>query len=169
MVCQISQHTEFCVEILQCIHIIQCIQSLKPQDEEKRYQACFQLFVLLYLQPNIEGIIFSGEATFHTSGFVNKKTCIACGETKPDKVQELVRNSPKVNVWCAVCTKGIIGPYFNEGDSFNGLQYLDMLDNFFIHNLPIEQRLNGHFQQDGASSHYFLPVREFLDKHFKDR
>ncbi len=151
-------------------YVIQRCQKLKDQDKVKRVEACRIILAHSYLEPDMpDRIMFSDEATFHTSGFVNKKTCIIWGEKKPDEAQEYLRNSPKVNVWCAVSSLGIIGPYFHEGDSVNGAMYLDLLENYLLENMPLSLRQTGYFQQDGATAHYTLPVRNFLDKHFKDR
>lgn len=148
----------------------QRVQALKPADKEKRVSACRVLFAMSVVQPEIQDlIIFSDEATFHVSGFVNSKTCIFWGRTKPTEVQEYVRSSPKVNVWCAVSSCGIIGPYFHDENTVNGDRYLKMLDEFFIDNLSYSLRRNSYFQQDGAPCHFTRDVRLFLDQHFPQR
>jgi hypothetical protein len=47
-------------------------------------------------------IVFSDEATFHLSGKVNRHNLIIWGSQNPHQVVEYVRDSPKVNVFCAV-------------------------------------------------------------------
>lgn len=151
-------------------YIIQRCQKLKPVDKLKRMEACLIMLSISYQVPSMKDrIIFSDEAVFHTSGFVNRKNCILWGEEKPHVVQEYVRSSPKVNVWCGVCADGIIGPYFHTGESVNGATYLELLKDFLFDNMPLNICQNAFFQQDGATAHYTLPVRRFLDKKFKKR
>lgn len=68
-----------------------------------------------------------------------------------------------------MCADGIIGPYFHDGDSVNGEKYLRLLKDYLLENMPLSIRRNVYFQQDGATAHYTLPVRRFLDKNFKKR
>ncbi|PSN58107.1 hypothetical protein C0J52_06501 [Blattella germanica] len=49
--------------------------------------------------------MFSDEATFHI---------------------EHVRDSPKVNVFCAISHSSVYGPFFFDGGTVNGQQYLAM-------------------------------------------
>lgn len=94
-------------------------------DKLKRVKAIFIMLSISYQVPSIKDrIIFIDEAIFHTSGFVNQKSCIIWGEQKPNVVQEYVWNIPKVDVWCGVCADEIIGPYFFNGESVNGLELL---------------------------------------------
>jgi len=69
-------------------------------------------------------------------------------------------NSAKVNVWCAMSNKEIIGPYFFENETVNQYNYFHMLKNYFY---PIIQRkrLTNKiiFQQDGSPPHFSKEVR----------
>ncbi len=94
---------------------------------------------------------------------------IIWGTERPTKIREHIRDSPKVNVWCAVTPDGLIGPYFHDASTVNGDRYLDMLEEFFPPNLSLRLQKEGFFQQDGAPCHFTLRVREFLQKHFGDR
>ncbi|XKL64495.1 hypothetical protein PGB90_004581 [Kerria lacca] len=100
------------------------------------------------LVPDFEtNLIFSDEATFHVSGHVNRHNCIIWGMEKHTEIQEHVRDSPKVNVWCAATPDGIVGPYFHNGN-VNGVKYLEMLNEFFLSNLSLRLRCTEFFQQD---------------------
>ena len=57
----------------------------------------------------------------------------------------------------------MISPLFFEVTVLNGEWYLEMLQNYFIHELKllILTRATG-FQQGGASCHSFRCVRQFL-------
>ena len=69
-------------------------------------------------------------------------------------------HSPKVTLWAAMSSRGIIGPYFFEDErgcavTVNSERYVKMLDDFLV---PELQNFSGYnqgtwFQQDGATSH----------------
>ena len=62
---------------------------------------------------NIANLLaFSNEATFHTSGFVNRHNTIFWGTEKPRVIREHEGDFLKVNIWCALTAAGVIGPYF---------------------------------------------------------
>lgn len=50
----------------------------------------------------LKRIIVSDEETFHVFNKVNKHSCRIWGSGNPHAVQEVERNSPKVNVCCAL-------------------------------------------------------------------
>ncbi|PSN32505.1 hypothetical protein C0J52_21944, partial [Blattella germanica] len=69
---------------------------------------------------------------------------------------EYERNSPKVNVWCALMHNKLIGPFFTEQTLYAVPQIQDEGEGVI-------------FQQDGAPPHYANIVREFLDTTFPQR
>ncbi len=145
-------------------------QALRPADKIRRKLESSMLYALSILDPDFENrVIFSDEATFHISGHVNHRNCIIWGSEKPTEIREHIRDSPKVNVWCAVTACGIIGPYFHKGTSVNGVKYLEMIEEFFFPNLPLCLRRDGYFQQDGAPCHFTIAVRNLLDREFGER
>ena len=73
-----------------------------------------------------EKLVFSDEATFHTSGKVNKQNVRIWGLENPHESLEQVRDSPKVNVFCAISKKHVHGPYFFD-KNVTGDNYLHML------------------------------------------
>ena len=76
------------------------------------------------------------------------------------------QGSSKVTVWCAMSKYGLIGPYFFS-DNVNAVQYLEMLNNFFIPSLKQLRKFSGaYFQQDGAPPHFATDVRALLDRNF---
>ena len=79
-------------------------------------------------------------------------------------------NSAKVNVWCAMSNKEIIGPSFFEDETVNQYNYVDMLKTYFY---PIIQRKRLAnkiiFQQDGSPPHFSKQVRAWLNEKFGDR
>ena len=155
---------------------LQIVQSLEPQDYDSRLEMCETLIHRYEEDPNIlEQMWFSDEAVFHTSGKVNRHNTRFWGKENPVQVREHQRDSPKLVVWCAISSAGLIGPHFfknDDGDTVNvsGDNYLHMLRNFFLPRLAQVADINNViFQQDGAPPHYSLAVRSFLNEHFADR
>jgi len=94
------------------------------------------------------------------TGLVNKHNCHIWAANNPYITMETAMNSAKVNVWCAMSNKEIIGPYFFENETVNQYNYFHMLKNYFY---PIIQRkrLTNKiiFQQDGSPPHFSKEVR----------
>ena len=59
-------------------------------------------------------VVLTDEAHFYLNGEVNKQNCRYWSPENPRRINERPLHSPKVTVWCAVGTFGIIGPYFFE-------------------------------------------------------
>jgi hypothetical protein len=90
-------------------------------------------------------VVFSDEATFHVSGSEN-----------PHEEHD----TPKLNVWCALTSDSVIGPFFFKEATVTGASYLNMLQNYAITRIP-----QGYFfQQDGAPPHNVNTVKAFLDQ-----
>jgi hypothetical protein len=72
------------------------------------------------------------------------------------------RDTPKLNVWCALTSDSLIRPFFFDEATVTGASYLNMLQNYAITRIP-----QGYFfQQDGAPPHYANTVKAFLDQQF---
>ncbi|MCP4491774.1 MAG: hypothetical protein GY820_31375 [Gammaproteobacteria bacterium] len=114
-------------------------------------------------------IIFSDEAVFTVDGRVNKQNCRYWCDENPNFYTEQPLHSPKVMVWCALWSGGLIGPFFFEG-SVTAPTYLEMLEKFFwplIADHPNRQEL--FFMQDGAPPHFAITVRQWLDENFEEK
>jgi hypothetical protein len=107
-------------------------------------------------------IIFSGEASFHLYGKVNRHNTGIRGSEKPVAAVEMERDSPKVNVFCAVSRRRVFGPFFLAEKSVTGEVYLKMLQNWSVPQLAEEEEFI--FQQDGAPPHWHMGVREYLSR-----
>ena len=83
-------------------------------------------------------------------------------------MHEHERDSPKVNVWCALTKTEVIGPFFFAEVTINSNVYLDMLEGYA---LPQIEAYQPHvlFQLDGAPPHWARIVRNVLDHNFPDR
>ena len=86
-------------------------QHLKDTDKSAREDFCTQMQVMLEEDGFDDRLVFSDKAIFHVTGKVNKRN--AYGETEhPHAIQEHVRDSPKVNVFCAISKKCVLGLSF---------------------------------------------------------
>jgi hypothetical protein len=151
-------------------YIMHNVQQLYDEDMDLRVEMSEHLIPILEDPRNDGNFFFSDESTFYISGVVNKHNCRIWTPTNPFISIETAMNTAKVNVWCAMSSKQIIGPYFFEDETVNKQNYLNMLQNYFY---PIMQRKRLHkkmiFQQDGAPAHFSKDVRSWLDEKFDDR
>ena len=88
--------------------------------------------------------------------------CAYGGLQNPHEIVQHERDSPKVNVLCAISKTKIYGPYLFYGPTVNGASYLAMLQNWLFPKLN-ERADNFIFQQDGAPPHWHNNVRHFLN------
>ena len=75
------------------------------------------------------------------------------GTENPKSVVEVARDSPKVNVFCAVSTLKVYGPFFFLEQTVTGIAFLDMLTEWL---LPQLNKDSDDFilQMDGAPPHF---------------
>ena len=76
-----------------------------------------------------ERLEFSNEVTFHSNGKVNRHNVRIWDEENPHATIEHERDSPKLNVFCAISKKHVHSPFFFEGN-VTGDVYLQMLQNW---------------------------------------
>ena len=115
----------------------------------------------------------SDEAHFYLTGHVNKQNCRYWSKDNPSEIHERPLHSARVTVWCAVSSQGIIGPYFFENQQGTATTvtadaYVQMLQ-FFVAPELRKFPQNCWFQQDGASAHFALIVRSWLDDRFPNK
>lgn len=148
---------------------IQIHQRLFEEDYDRRVETAETLLPFIN-DPAMENLIFfSDEATFHISGYVHKQNCRIWATEKPTEVYEYEDNTDKVNVWCAMSSDCIIGPYFFD-QNVNANNYTNMLQSYFwpaIQKKRIASKIM--FQQDGAPPHYSLMARNWLNQHLPGR
>lgn len=145
------------------------VQALSAADKIKRIDFCD--FILAQMETDesfVSKIVFSDEATFHTNGKVNRHNVCIWGTENPRETIQYERDSPKVNVFCAISTNKVFGPFFFEGATVTGLQYLEMLENWLFPQLEQEAQ-QFIFQQDGAPPHWHLSVRTYLNVNYPSR
>ena len=87
------------------------------------------------LEEDFKGcLVFSDEVTFHMNGKVNRHNVRIWGEENPHATIEHERVSPKVNVFCAISTNHVHGPFFFERNVTSDA-YLKMLQNWLMDKL----------------------------------
>ncbi|MFX9325343.1 hypothetical protein ABTO11_19335, partial [Acinetobacter baumannii] len=59
-------------------------------------------------------VIFSNEAHFRLTGFVNTQNCRIWGSENPKVIGELSMHPQRVTVWCGFWSGGLIGRYMFE-------------------------------------------------------
>ena len=93
---------------------LQVVQAITAADKRKRKQFCVDMQKKLEDELN-ERLVFSEEATFHTNGKVDRHNVCIWGEENSHATIEHERDSPKVNVLCAISKNHVHGPFFFEG------------------------------------------------------
>ncbi|PNF19518.1 hypothetical protein B7P43_G02327 [Cryptotermes secundus] len=150
-----------------CLHLkpyrLQLVQALTNDDKRKRMEYCDLMLEMMEDETFISRLIFSDEVTFHLSGTVSHHNVHIWGTEYPHQTVEHERDSPKVNVFCAVSQDKVYGPFFFEGNTVTGQTYLDMLQNWLFTSLQADSH-DFIFQQDGAPPHWHLMVRAFLNE-----
>ena len=73
-----------------------------------------------------------------------------------------MQDPPKLNVFCAISSVEVYGPFFFGEPTLAGISYLDMLENNLMPQLQQDTDRDFIFQQAGAtpalpSQGYFLP------------
>jgi hypothetical protein len=108
-------------------------------------------------------VIFSDEATFHLSGKVNRHNVRIWGLQNAHTTLEHERDSPKLNVFCAISQTKFYGPFLFDENTVTGVTYLAMLQNWLLSQIS-EDSEDFIFQQDWAAPHWHRDVRRFLNE-----
>ena len=81
---------------------LQVVQAIAAADKRKRKQCCVDMQEKPEEDEFNERLVFSDEVTFHTNGKANRHNVRIWGEENPHATIEHQRDSPKVNVFCAI-------------------------------------------------------------------
>jgi hypothetical protein len=76
--------------------------------------------------------IISDESAFHLSGKVNRHNVRIWGNENHCVIVEVERDSPKLNVFCAISANKVYEPFFFEEKTVTIISYLDMLENWLF-------------------------------------
>ncbi|KAJ4448502.1 hypothetical protein ANN_10518 [Periplaneta americana] len=87
---------------------------------------------------------------------------------KPHRIIEHERDSPKVNVFCALSQRKLYEPFFFIEATVTGHSYLDMLEQWLVPQLRQDLDDDFIFQQDGALPHFHNAVRAYLNTEVSD-
>jgi len=142
---------------------LQLLQKLQQGDFQKRIELCNELQNYLEDEHFSNHLIFSDEATFHLSGKVNKHNVRIWASEAPHAFLQHQRDSPKLNVFCAVSKTKVYGPFFFAEKTVTGVAYLDMLEQWLFPQLEDDME-DFVLQQDGAPPHWHCDVRSFLNE-----
>ena len=151
---------------------LQLVQSLHRGDKRRRVEFSQWLLQKWSSASFRKGLIVSDEANFYLSGTVNKQNCPVWGLENPHITLESDIQSPHLTVWCGLCSRGIIGPYFffegGHSVTVTSSRYRCMLEDFLLPELRRKRisRRKAWLQQDGATPHTALSVLNFLQSKF---
>ncbi|PSN30563.1 hypothetical protein C0J52_28126 [Blattella germanica] len=73
-------------------------------------------------------LIFSDESIFHVCGKVNKNNVRIWSTQHHNAYIEYQRDSPKVNVFCAISNRHVYRPFFFNNKTISVISYLDMVN-----------------------------------------
>ena len=133
---------------------VQIVQSLQPDDGPRR--APFATEITHRIEEDndyLKRVCFSDEATFRTSGVVNRHNVCIWGSENLHVAFQNEQGSPKVNVWCGLMHNKVTGPFFFNEPTISAYVYLDMLELYVAPQLEEFQPWI-IFQQDGAPPHW---------------
>lgn len=152
---------------------VQLVQELDAGDFQKRLE--FSEWALnSFRQENtfFNYVLFSDEATFHKTGYVNRHNFHYYDTRNPHFIRQLDHQHRwTLNVWAGIVGSHLIGPYFFERN-VNGEAYLDLLENhlpILLEDVPLNIRRRMWFQHDGAPAHYSRLVRTHLNRNFANK
>ena len=104
------------------------VQQLSDEDHRRRLDFCLQLRDLLSCDDRfLEKVQCIDEVTLHVSGAANHRNARIWGCENPHAYVEHQCDSPKVNVFCAIYSQKVYGPFFFTEETVTGMTYLDML------------------------------------------
>ncbi|EZA48045.1 hypothetical protein X777_14421, partial [Ooceraea biroi] len=117
-------------------------------------------------------VLFSDEATFHSTGQLNRHNCHYWSVANPHWYRRIdFQHQWRLNVWCGIVNGYLIGPYFIE-ETLNSEVYLHFLRNelpILLENVDLDTRQRLWYQHDGAPPHYAHQVRAYLNHAFSNR
>jgi hypothetical protein len=105
---------------------LQLLQALMPADQVARSNFSIKMLVAHDDNDFLRLLVFSNEATFCLSGKVNRHSVRIWGMENPHASVQHERDSPKVNVFCAISSRKVYGPFFFLEETVTGILYLDM-------------------------------------------
>lgn len=140
--------------------------ALSDDDFDRREEFCAKFLDMLAQNPGLlDMVMWSDESNFKLNGVINRHNCCYWAPANPNVEFPVAEKAPGITVWIGLTSKGIIGPFFFE-ETVTGARYLAMLKEKVW---PHLKHRGMYFQQDGASPHYAIPVRAWLDEKLPGR
>ena len=138
------------------------VQQVSDEDHRCRPDFCLQLQDLMSSDDHFqEKVQFSDEVTFHVSGAVNRRIVRIWGSENSHVYVEHHCDSPKVNVFCAISSQKVYGPFFFAEETVTGMTCVDMLQLWLMQQL--QNILTFIFQQYRSPAHFHCEVRQYLN------
>ena len=107
-----------------------------------RLKFCHHFEEILTENPDLPNkLLMRDEAYFHLNGTVNKQNFRNWSAAIPHELHQTPLYDPKVTIWCAVWSRGVIGTYFFEDEDGQAItvtsqRYTEMINEFLSPNLP---------------------------------
>nr|XP_015839914.1 PREDICTED: uncharacterized protein LOC107398877 [Tribolium castaneum] len=149
------------------------VQELLPEDLEKRRIFCRWILENHQQDPSFSSrILFTDESCFHRKGVLNMRNMHVWADANPHAVfVNHTQQNFRINYWMGFLGNHLLGPW-RLPDILTGQEYLSFLENHLpelLEDLPLADRVDMWFMQDGAPPHYAVDVRQWLQQHFAGR
>lgn len=116
-------------------------------------------------------VLFSDEATFQSTGVLNRHNSHYWSPVNPHWMQEIDHQHRwSITVWCGIVNGYLVGPYFFDRN-VGRHSYLQLLRDelpILLENVDLFTRAR-IWQQDGAAPHYAIIVRDFPNEIFQEQ
>jgi hypothetical protein len=149
---------------------ITAVHELKPGDSAKRvaYYKWFLDFLDREGEDILDVTLFTDEAYFHMSGYINSQNSHVWCVHNPHAFHESLLYDDKIGVWVGMSRRCIVRPIFFS-ETLNSQRYCDNNVYPFIVQLKEDEIDKAYFQQDGATPHTMHMSMALLDDMFADR
>lgn len=152
---------------------VQLVQELDENDFLSRLNFCQWANNKILENPYFfNNVLFSDEATFHRNGYVNRHNYHYYATENSNFIRPTYyQHRWSLNVWAGILGNRILGPYFFERN-ITAESYLEFLRTDleeYFDNFPLNLLERIWLQQDGASPHYSIAVRAYLDERFPEK
>jgi hypothetical protein len=126
---------------------------------------------ILIENPNLpKNLPMNDEGQFHLPGTVNEQKFRYSSVANPHEIPQSPLYDSNLTVWCAVWSRGDIGPYLFEDEEVQAFTvssqyYTEMISEFLISKLPPNHNL--WYQQDCATVHTAVISKAELRLYFR--
>lgn len=132
-------------------------QQISDADMIKRVDFCRWAQTIILDDVNFfKYVMFSDEATFHSTGQLNRHNSHYWSVENPHWSRSVDHQHRwSINVWCGIINGYLVGPFVIDG-ILNGLRYLAFLRNdlpLLMEDVDLETSGQMWLQQDGAPPH----------------